>query len=139
MFPKKNVLSINQCNVPILMIIEALRDYIQRSFDEPSLTIVATLYVEMVLHKSIQNYVRWQATKIPSEISSPLLSNIYRAFHSKKSCVVDLNRHTYSCGKCRSLGIGCDHVTLASRYSKIHELPDMVQIYYQADVFQTAY
>nr|KAJ0188634.1 hypothetical protein LSAT_V11C900472710 [Lactuca sativa] len=35
--------------------------------------------------------------------------------------------------------ITCDHAIATSHRSNIHELPDMVQIYYQGDVFQTAY
>nr|KAJ0195909.1 hypothetical protein LSAT_V11C700351680 [Lactuca sativa] len=37
------------------------------------------------------------------------------------------------------LGIACGHAIAAPRHSNIHELLDMVKIYYRADVFQTAY
>nr|KAJ0185688.1 hypothetical protein LSAT_V11C900457320 [Lactuca sativa] len=83
--------------------------------------------------------VRWEATKIPPEIPSPLPSNIYRVFDFKKTYVVDLNRHTCSYGEWCSLGIACSHAIVASRRSNIHELYDMVQIYYQDGVFQTTY
>nr|KAJ0201852.1 hypothetical protein LSAT_V11C600324940 [Lactuca sativa] len=103
------------------------------------LTIILTSYVEMVLHKRMQKSVRWQATKIPPEIPSLLPSDIYLVFYLKKTCVVHLNRHTCSCGKWRNLGIACDHAIVVSRHSNIHELPNMVQIYYRVDMFQTAY
>nr|KAJ0208963.1 hypothetical protein LSAT_V11C400160530 [Lactuca sativa] len=38
------------------------------------LTTVLTLYAEMEFHKRMQKYVRWQATKIPPKIPSPLPS-----------------------------------------------------------------
>nr|KAJ0202719.1 hypothetical protein LSAT_V11C500234800 [Lactuca sativa] len=79
----------------------------------------------MVLHKRMQKSVRWQETKIPPEIPSPLLSNIYRVFDFKKTYVVDTNPY--------------GHAIAASRHLNIHELPDMVQIYYRVDVFQTSY
>nr|KAJ0220669.1 hypothetical protein LSAT_V11C200064840 [Lactuca sativa] len=144
------VLSANQCNVPIIMLTKAIHDYIQRTFDEHklmagkipgeilnlfnhlykslfdhiylsvSLTTILTLYAEMVLHQRRQK--------------SYLIL--------KETCVIDLNQHTSSCGKWCSLGIACAHAITSSRHSNIHELPDMVQIYYiyyRDDVFQTAY
>nr|KAJ0201838.1 hypothetical protein LSAT_V11C600312100 [Lactuca sativa] len=114
------VLSVNQCNVPMIMLTEETRDYIQRTFDErrlmtASLTTVLTPYVKMMLHKRMQKFVRWQATKIPLEIPSSLPSDIY------------------------GLGIACGHAIATSRHLNVHELPDMVQIYYQVDVFHIAY
>nr|KAJ0195148.1 hypothetical protein LSAT_V11C700347290 [Lactuca sativa] len=55
------------------------------------------------------------------------------------TCVMNLNCHTCSHGKWRSLGIACGHVIATSRYSNITKLADMVQIYYHADVFRTTY
>nr|KAJ0189219.1 hypothetical protein LSAT_V11C800401270 [Lactuca sativa] len=78
--------------------------YIQQTFAERSVVggmsnTVFTPYVEMVLHKRMQKSLRWKATKIPPKISSPFPSDIFRIFDLKRSCVVDLNRHTCSCGK----------------------------------------
>nr|KAJ0207645.1 hypothetical protein LSAT_V11C500290530 [Lactuca sativa] len=53
----------------------------------------------------------------------------------KRRCAIDLNRHTCSCGKWRSLGITCGHAIAATCYTENTELTDMVQIYYRADVF----
>nr|KAJ0209678.1 hypothetical protein LSAT_V11C400197440 [Lactuca sativa] len=79
-----------------------------------SLTIILTPYVEMVLYKRMQKFVRWKATKIPLEIPC----NIYQVFYFNKTCVVDLNRHTCSCGKWCRLGIVYGHVIAVSRHSK---------------------
>nr|KAJ0206182.1 hypothetical protein LSAT_V11C500265090 [Lactuca sativa] len=95
------------------MLIEAICDYItlfDHIYFPANLTTVLTPYAEMVLHKRIQKSVRWQATKFPPEILSPL-----------------------------PLGIACGNAIAASRHSNNHELLDMVHIYYWADVFQTAY
>nr|KAJ0210594.1 hypothetical protein LSAT_V11C400164960 [Lactuca sativa] len=67
----------------------------------------------MVLHKRMQKSVGWQATKILSSLP------------------FDIHRH--------NLGIVCGNAIAASRHSNIHELPDMVHINYQDDVFQTTY
>nr|KAJ0191232.1 hypothetical protein LSAT_V11C800411700 [Lactuca sativa] len=74
------------------------------------------LYAKMVLHKRMQNSVRWQATKIPTEIPSLLLSNIYRVVDLKKTCFVDLNHHTCLCGKWHSLDIACGHAITTSHH-----------------------
>nr|KAJ0209830.1 hypothetical protein LSAT_V11C400161980 [Lactuca sativa] len=136
------VLSVNQRNVLIIMLTEAIRDYIQRIIIMlteaiPSLTTVLTPYVEMMLHKRMQKSVQWKTTKVPPEITSLIPPDIYRVFDFKKTCVVDLNRHTCSCGKRRSLGIACCHAIAVSRHLNIHKLPDMVNIYYRANVFRT--
>nr|KAJ0185660.1 hypothetical protein LSAT_V11C900485860 [Lactuca sativa] len=57
----------------------------------------------------------------------------------ERSIMADLNGHTCSCGKWRSLGIPCGHAIAAARHSNMHELLDMVQVYYHADVFQLIY
>nr|KAJ0201467.1 hypothetical protein LSAT_V11C600315120 [Lactuca sativa] len=73
----------------------------------------------------------------------PRIHPLCRDGHSQEDakvstrCVVDLNRHTCSCGKWRSLGITCGQVIVAARYTNNTELTDMVQIYYRADVFRT--
>nr|KAJ0202244.1 hypothetical protein LSAT_V11C600312540 [Lactuca sativa] len=59
------------------------------------LTIILTSYAEM--------FVRWQATMIPPEISSLFSYDIYRVFDFKRTCVVDLNRYTCSCGNVTSV------------------------------------
>ncbi|KAL7583366.1 uncharacterized protein LOC111895454 [Lactuca sativa] len=93
----------------------------------------------MVLHRRMQKCLRWKATKIPPEIPSPFPSDIFQVFDLKRRCVLDLNQHTCSCGKWRSLGIACGHAIVAARYTKNTELTDMVQIYYLVDVFGTTY
>nr|KAJ0221734.1 hypothetical protein LSAT_V11C200083050 [Lactuca sativa] len=67
------VLSVNQRNVPIITLTEAIRDYIQRNFVKRSLMAerlinLLTLYAEIMLHKRMQKCIRWQTTKIPPEI-----------------------------------------------------------------------
>nr|KAJ0187278.1 hypothetical protein LSAT_V11C900492770 [Lactuca sativa] len=108
------------------MITEAILDYVQRTFNEcrlmaTSLTTLLTPYAEMLLHKWMQKSVRWKSTKILPAILSPLPSDIYRVFDFKKTCIVDLNCHTCSCGKWHILGIACGHAVAASRHSNIHE------------------
>nr|KAJ0195928.1 hypothetical protein LSAT_V11C700356550 [Lactuca sativa] len=90
------VLSVNQHNVLIITLIEAIRDYIPHTFVECSfmggkisLTSILTPYAEMVFCKRMQKCVWWQATKIPPEISS----NIYRVVSFKTYYVVDMNHH----------------------------------------------
>nr|KAJ0212118.1 hypothetical protein LSAT_V11C400160800 [Lactuca sativa] len=124
---------VTQRNVPMITLIDAIVQYIQQTFAERSVV------GEMVLHRRMQKSLRWKATKIPPEIVSPLPSDIFQVFDLKRRCVVDLNRHTCSCGKWRSLGIACGHAIDAARYTKNTELTDMVQIYYLADVFRTTY
>nr|KAJ0212858.1 hypothetical protein LSAT_V11C400192710 [Lactuca sativa] len=74
-----------------------------------SLTIVLTPYAQMVLQRRMQKSIGWQATQIPQQISSPLPTNVYPVSDFKTTFVVDLNGHTCSCGKWRSLGITCGH------------------------------
>nr|KAJ0208985.1 hypothetical protein LSAT_V11C400168850 [Lactuca sativa] len=66
-----------------------------------SVTTVLTPYAEMVLHKRMQTFVRWKATKIHLEIPSPL-----------------------------PMVIACGHAIAASRHLNIHELPDMCVMKY---------
>nr|KAJ0213775.1 hypothetical protein LSAT_V11C400168090 [Lactuca sativa] len=124
------VLLVNQRNVPILMLIEAICDYIQRIFCL-TLTSVLTPYVKIVLQKRMQKFVRWHVTKIPPEILFSLPSDIYRVFNFKTTCIVDLNYHTCSCRKWCNLCITCGHIIAPS--------PDTVHIYYWTDVFRTTY
>nr|KAJ0191950.1 hypothetical protein LSAT_V11C800413630 [Lactuca sativa] len=49
-------------------------------------------------------------------IPSLLPSDICRIFGFKKTCVVDMNCHTCSCGKWSNLGISCDHAIAAPYY-----------------------
>nr|KAJ0221793.1 hypothetical protein LSAT_V11C200054970 [Lactuca sativa] len=91
------LLSLNQHNVSIITLIEEIREYMQRTFVERSLTAgslttVLTPHAEMVLHKRIQKSVR--------------------------------------------LGIACGHAITTVRHSNMHELVDMVKVFYHADVFQ---
>nr|KAJ0222710.1 hypothetical protein LSAT_V11C200056380 [Lactuca sativa] len=57
----------------------------------------------------------------------------------ERSILADLNTHTCSCGKWHSLGIPCGQAIAIARHSNMHELLDMVQVYYGADVFQLIY
>nr|KAJ0192053.1 hypothetical protein LSAT_V11C800407050 [Lactuca sativa] len=66
-------------------------------------------------------------------------SHLRSLFNFKIICVVYLNRHTCSCGKWCTLGITCNHDIVASYYSYITDLEDMVQIYYWTDVFRTTH
>ncbi|XP_052623728.1 uncharacterized protein LOC128129072 [Lactuca sativa] len=139
-----SVLSVTQRNVPIISLIDTIVQYIQQTFAESSvigglLSTVFTPYAEMVLHKRMQKSLGWKVAKIPPEFPSPFPSDIFRVFDLKRTCVVDLNRHTCSCGKWCSLGIACGHAISAARYTNNTELIDMVQIYYRVDVFRTAY
>nr|KAJ0189984.1 hypothetical protein LSAT_V11C800391450 [Lactuca sativa] len=84
------VLSLNQCNVPVITLIKGIREYMQHTFVEQSL-------------------------------------------------IADLNGHTCSCGKWRSLGITCGRAIATACHSNMHELVDMVQVFYHADVFQLVY
>nr|KAJ0220370.1 hypothetical protein LSAT_V11C200061490 [Lactuca sativa] len=52
---------------------------------------------------------------------------------------IDLNGHTCSCGKWRSLDIACGHAITSTRHSNMHDLVDMVQVFYHADVFKLVY
>nr|KAJ0221401.1 hypothetical protein LSAT_V11C200064910 [Lactuca sativa] len=117
-----SVLSLNQCNVPIITLIEGIREYMQNTFVERSimagsLTTVLTPYAQMVLQRRMQKFVGWQATQTPQQISSPLPTYVYLVSDFKTTCVVDLN----------------------ARHLNMHELVDMVQVYYHADVFQLVY
>nr|KAJ0223197.1 hypothetical protein LSAT_V11C200061480 [Lactuca sativa] len=91
-------------------------------------TSILTPYAEMVLQRRMQK-----------SISSPLPAYIYLVSNFKTTCVVDLNGHTYSCGKWRSLGIACGHAIASTRYSNMHELVDTVQVFYHTDVFKLVY
>nr|KAJ0216975.1 hypothetical protein LSAT_V11C300142480 [Lactuca sativa] len=124
-----SALSLNQLNVPIITLIEGIR----------SLTTVLTPYAQMVLQRWMQKSVGWQATHIPQQISSTLPTYVYVVSDFKTTCVVDLNGHTCSCGKWCSLNITCGHGIAAAHHSNMHELVDMVQVYYHADVFQLVY
>nr|KAJ0186903.1 hypothetical protein LSAT_V11C900467500 [Lactuca sativa] len=77
-----------------------------------SLTTVLTPYAEMVLHKMMKNYVWWQATKIPSLLPSAIYREMAQSGYNLRSC----------------------YAIAASRHSNIHELPDVVQIYYRTNV-----
>nr|KAJ0200031.1 hypothetical protein LSAT_V11C600305070 [Lactuca sativa] len=62
---------INQHKVPIIMLTEAIRDYIQQTSIECKLmaailTIVLTLYVEIVLHKKDAEVCSVASNKNPS-------------------------------------------------------------------------
>nr|KAJ0223080.1 hypothetical protein LSAT_V11C200064920 [Lactuca sativa] len=107
------VLSVTQCNVPIITLIDAIVQYIQRTFAERSVV------GELVLHRRMQKSLRWKATKIPPEIPSLFPSDVFHKWHS--------------------LGIACSHAIVATRYTNNTQLTDMVQIYYRADVFRTTY
>ncbi|XP_023729221.2 uncharacterized protein LOC111876892 [Lactuca sativa] len=130
------VLSVTQCNVPIVTLIDAIVQYIQQTW---MLSTIFTSYTEMVLQRRMQKSLRWKATKIPPEIPSSLPSDIFQVFDLKRRCVVDLNRHTCPCGKWHSLGIACGHAIGAARYTNNMGLTDMVQIYYRTDVFRITY
>nr|KAJ0213358.1 hypothetical protein LSAT_V11C400210080 [Lactuca sativa] len=52
--------------------------------------------------------------------------------------MTDLNRHTCSCGN-DTIIIVCSRAIVASCHSNIHELFDLVQIYYRTDVLRTTY
>ncbi|XP_052622706.1 uncharacterized protein LOC128127994 [Lactuca sativa] len=104
-----------------------------------SLTGVLTPYAQMVVFRRMQKSVRWQATQIPQQISSPVSAYVYEVFDFKTTCVVDLNDRTCSCGKWSSLGIACGHAIAAARDSNMHEIVNLVQVYYSADVFQLVY
>nr|KAJ0208732.1 hypothetical protein LSAT_V11C400170670 [Lactuca sativa] len=84
-------------------------------------------------HEVIANMV----CSVPSN-KDPARHPISALFDSKKNCVVDLTVIHVHVGNAQS-GIVCDHAIATSCHSNIHELADMVQIYYRADVFQTAY
>nr|KAJ0195919.1 hypothetical protein LSAT_V11C700368440 [Lactuca sativa] len=77
-----SVLLLNPCNVPIITLIEGIREYMRHTFVERSLmsgslTTVLTPYVEMVLQRRMQKSFGWQATQIHQEISSPFPTYIY--------------------------------------------------------------
>nr|KAJ0226084.1 hypothetical protein LSAT_V11C100045370 [Lactuca sativa] len=94
-----------------------------------SLTTILTPYAEMVLHKRMQKFISYN-----------LLPYIYLVSHlKKKACVVDLNNNTCSCRKWRSLGIACGHDIVATHHSNMHELVDMFQVFYHANVFPLVY
>nr|KAJ0226987.1 hypothetical protein LSAT_V11C100000790 [Lactuca sativa] len=109
-FVERDLMASNISDPILSYLITCTRTLFDHIFFSRRLTTALTSYIEMVLHKRMQKSVQWQATKIPPKISSPF-----------------------------PLGITCDHATAASRYSNIHELPNMVTIYYPNDVFQTAY
>nr|KAJ0198769.1 hypothetical protein LSAT_V11C600332460 [Lactuca sativa] len=75
------VLSVTQCNVSIITLIDVIVQYIHQTFAERSvmggmLSTVFTPYIEMVVHRRMQKSLRWKATKIPPEIPSPFPSDI---------------------------------------------------------------
>nr|KAJ0215802.1 hypothetical protein LSAT_V11C300149370 [Lactuca sativa] len=83
-------------------------------------TNVLTSYAEMVLRKRMQNgkqqrsHHRSRLRSCPTFIEFLILKKL-------------------------DLGIVCGHAIVASRHSNIHELANMVKIYYWADVFQNIY
>nr|KAJ0221904.1 hypothetical protein LSAT_V11C200056370 [Lactuca sativa] len=110
------VLSVSQHNVPIILLIYKIVQYIQQTFAERSvigglLSTVFTPYAEMVLHKNMQKSLGWKATKIPTEIPSPFPSNIFRVFLSKKNILV----------------IACCQAIVVARYTNNKELIDMTR------------
>nr|KAJ0199358.1 hypothetical protein LSAT_V11C600317800 [Lactuca sativa] len=121
-----SVLSLNQCNIPIITLIEGIRENMQNTF------------VERKWQKDAK--VCWLAsnTDPPTNLVS-LPTYVYLVSDFKTTCVIDLNGHTCSCGKWRSLGITCGHAIIAARHSNMHALVDMVQVYYHTDVFQLVY
>nr|KAJ0206838.1 hypothetical protein LSAT_V11C500234220 [Lactuca sativa] len=52
---------------------------------------ILTPFAQMMLQRRMQKCIRWQATKIPPEISSSFPSDIFCIFYFKRTCVVDLN------------------------------------------------
>nr|KAJ0198393.1 hypothetical protein LSAT_V11C700375830 [Lactuca sativa] len=132
-----SIVSLNHRNVPIIPLIEGIREYMQNTFVERSimagsLTSVLTPYAQMMS-------VRWQATQIPQQISSPMPTYVYEVFDFKTTFVVDLNGRTCSCGKWSSLAIACGHAITAAHDLNMHEIVNLVHVYYNADVFQLVY
>nr|KAJ0206384.1 hypothetical protein LSAT_V11C500274620 [Lactuca sativa] len=78
----------------------------------------------MVHHKRMQKSVR---------SCLPCRHIFIYFFYFKKTCIVDLNGHTCSCNKWHSLGIAYGHAIAVARHSNMHELVDMVQVFYHAD------
>nr|KAJ0192438.1 hypothetical protein LSAT_V11C800395340 [Lactuca sativa] len=138
------VVSLNHRNVPIIALIEGICGYMKNTFVEQSimacsLTSVLTPYAQMVVFRRMQKSVRWQATQISQQISSPMPTYVYEVIDFKTTCVVHLNGRTCSCGKWSSLGIACGHAIATARDSNMHEIVNLVQVYYHPDVFQLVY
>nr|KAJ0212805.1 hypothetical protein LSAT_V11C400182880 [Lactuca sativa] len=117
-----NIVPLNHRNVPIIALIEGIREYMQNTFVERSimarsLSGVLTPYAQMMVFRRMQKFVRLQATQIPQQISSPMPTYVYEVFDFKTTCVVDLN----------------------ARDSNMHEIVNLVQVYYHADVFRLVY